>query len=270
MRYALGVEYDGSGFSGWQRLNRRGEPGHSDQPSRRGELTVQAAVEEALSFVAGHPLDVVCAGRTDAGVHAACQVIHFDSDSPRDPRSWVLGSTTRLPPAICALWCVPVAETFHARFSARARRYRYRILNRPVRPALERQYLSWERRALDAGSMHRAAQALVGEHDFSAFRTAHCQAPHARRSLHGICVTREGNDVVEIEIQANAFLHHMVRNIVGSLLPVGRGEQPEAWMAQLLAGRDRTVAGPTAPSEGLVFVGPRYPPECRLPAEVTL
>jgi tRNA pseudouridine38-40 synthase len=263
VRHALGVEYDGSGFSGWQRLQKPGEP------DRRGEPTLQAAVEEALSFVAGGRIEVTCAGRTDAGVHAACQVVHFDTDVIRDPRGWVLGSTSRLPDAICALWCVPVSDGFSARFSARARRYRYRILNRPVRPALQRQYLSWERRPLDAGAMDRAAQALVGEHDFSAFRTVHCQAPHARRHLQHIRVLRSG-EVVEVEVQANAFLHHMVRNIVGSLLLVGRGEQPEDWLAGLLAGRDRTLAGPTAPPDGLVFVGPRYPPECGLPAEVTL
>ncbi len=263
MRYALGVEYDGSEFSGWQRLNKRGAPG------LRREPTVQAAVEDALSFVAGHPLEVVCAGRTDAGVHAACQVVHFDSDAPRDPRSWILGSTTHLPPAVCTLWCVPVADNFHARFCARARRYRYRILNRPVRPALQRQYLSWERRPLDATAMHTAAQALVGEHDFSAFRTVHCQAPHARRNVYALNVTRQ-DDIVEIDVQANAFLHHMVRNIVGSLLPVGRGDQSQDWIAQVLNGLDRSVAGPTAPSNGLVFVGPRYPAEWRMPAEVTL
>ncbi|MFC3549736.1 tRNA pseudouridine(38-40) synthase TruA [Lysobacter cavernae] len=262
-RHALGVEYDGGEFSGWQRLSKHGEP---DRP---GEPTVQSAVEAALSFVAGHPIEVICAGRTDAGVHAACQVVHFDSPATRDPRGWMLGATSRLPPAVCVRWCVPVADDFHARFSARARRYRYRILNRAVRPALRRQYLSWERRPLDADAMHRAAQALLGENDFSAFRTVHCQAPHARRELQAIRVRRDG-DVVEVEVQANAFLHHMVRNIVGSLLPVGCGEQPEAWIGELLAGRDRTVAGPTAPSAGLVFLGPRYPAEWGLPAEVTL
>ncbi|MBW8808005.1 MAG: tRNA pseudouridine(38-40) synthase TruA [Lysobacter sp.] len=262
-RYALGVEYDGSEYSGWQRLVRPGEP------DLRGEATVQTTLEQALSFVAGTPIEVTCAGRTDSGVHAACQVVHFDSPVEREPRGWVLGTTSRLPPSVCVRWCVPAAPGFHARFSARARRYRYRILNRPVRPALQRQYLTWERRALDADAMDRAAQALLGEHDFSAFRTVHCQAPHARRDLQYIRIRRNG-DVVEMEVQANAFLHHMVRNIVGSLLLVGRGEQPETWIAELLAGRDRTVAGPTAPSSGLVFVGPRYPVECQLPAEVTL
>lgn len=260
MRLALGVEYDGSGFLGWQRLS---------QPGVEGNDTVQQALETALSFVADGPVATVCAGRTDAGVHAACQVVHFDTAIERDPRGWVLGATSRLPAAICVRWCHPVAEEFHARFSAHARRYRYRILNRPVRPALGRQYLSWERRPLDAGSMQRAAQALVGEHDFSAFRTVHCQAPHARRNLQELTVRRFGDEVV-VEVQANAFLHHMVRNIVGSLLPVGRGDQPESWLEELLAARDRTAAGPTAPAAGLVFLGPRYPRHCGLPDEVTL
>lgn len=259
-RYAIGVEYDGSDFLGWQRLSRPGE----DESS-----TVQAVLETALSFVADAPVATVCAGRTDAGVHARCQVVHFDSRARRDPRGWVLGTTSRLPDAVCVRWCVPVAQDFHARFSARARRYDYRILNRPVRPALGRQYLSWIRRPLDAGAMHRAAQALLGEHDFSAFRTVHCQAPHARRDLQRIAVEREG-DEIRVQVQANAFLHHMVRNIVGSLLEVGAGERPETWIAEVLASRDRTVAGPTAPAAGLVFVGPCYPAGDQLPAEVTL
>nr|WP_283254666.1 tRNA pseudouridine(38-40) synthase TruA [Luteimonas galliterrae] len=256
----MGVEYDGSDFLGWQRLSK---PGEQDPGS------LQAALEEALSFVAASPIQTVCAGRTDAGVHAACQVVHFDSDVPREPRGWMLGATSRLPAAICVRWCQAVAGDFHARFSARARRYRYRLLNRPVRPALERQYLAWERRPLDAGAMHRAAQVLLGEQDFSAFRTVHCQAPHARRDMQAIEVRREGEQVV-FELQANAFLHHMVRNIVGSLLEVGAGERPERWIGDVLQGRDRTLAGPTAPAEGLVFLGPRYGAEWRLPAEVTL
>jgi tRNA pseudouridine38-40 synthase len=266
-RYAMGVEYDGSEFSGWQRLSKHGE---SDP---EGYLTLQSVIEEALSFVAGTPIETICAGRTDAGVHAAGQVIHFDSPVRRDPRGWVLGTTSKLPPAMGALWCVPVGDDFHARFSARARRYRYSILNRMIRPALNRQVLTWERRPLDAVAMHRAAQALLGENDFSAFRTVHCQAPHARRELQEITVAREG-DVVTVEVQANAFLHHMVRNIVGSLLVVGRGDAPEAWIAELLAGQDRTLAGPTAPSSGLVFLGPRYPADVvarfGLPAHIRL
>ena len=259
MRYALGVEYDGGDFLGWQRLSKPGEV---------GDETVQQALETALSFVANERIDTVCAGRTDAGVHAACNVVHFDTQAERDPRGWMLGTTSRLPPSVCIRWCVPVADDFHARFSAVARRYRYRILNRAVRPALARQYLSWERLPLDADAMHAAAQALVGEHDFSAFRTVHCQAPHARRDLQAISVVRAGDEVV-MEVRANAFLHHMVRNIVGSLLPVGRGERPGEWVAELLAGRDRTVAGPTAPSAGLVFVGPLYPRRFGLPDEVS-
>jgi tRNA pseudouridine38-40 synthase len=255
MRYALGIEYDGSGFLGWQR--------------HHGGPTVQAAVEAALSFVADAPLEVVCAGRTDAGVHAACQVAHFDSDAVRTPRAWQMGANTRLPHSVRVLWCLPVADEFHARYGARARRYRYSLLNRPVPPAMQRHFRAWERRPVDAGRMHRAAQALLGEHDFSAFRTAQCQAKHARREMQALAVHRDG-DTIHFDLQANAFLHHMVRNIVGTLLPIGRGEQPEDWAAILLAGRDRTVAGPTAPAEGLVFLGPRYPAEWGLPPEATL
>lgn len=262
-RFALGVEYDGSAFSGWQRLHALGEP------NLRPEATVQWTLEQALASVAGHPVEVTCAGRTDAGVHGACQVVHFDSPALRTPRAWTLGSTSRLPPSIAVRWCVPVADDFNARFSARARRYRYRLLNHPVRPALQREVLSWERRPLDADAMHAAAQLLLGEQDFSAFRTVHCQAAHPRRDLQAIAVRREG-DVVEVTVQANAFLHHMVRNIVGSLLMVGRGERPVEWIGEVLASRDRGCAGPTAPARGLVFVGPLYPAECGLPAVVTL
>src|SRR5690606_27981653 len=241
MRYALGVEYDGGGFQGWQGLG----------PS--GPSTVQATLERALSSVADQAITVSCAGRTDAGVHAQCQVVHFDSTATRDPRAWTLGVTGRLPASVCVRWCVPVDAGFHARFSARARRYRYTLLNRTVRPALHRATVAWERRPLDAGAMHRAAQVLLGENDFSAFRTVHCQAPHARRNLQDIQVHRSG-ETIAIEVQANAFLHHMVRNIVGSLLEVGAGARDEAWIGRLLAGRDRTVAGPTAPPQGLVFL----------------
>jgi len=262
-RYAIGIEYDGTGFSGWQRLSAHGE--HEPTPLP----TVQATVEAALSFVAGTSIGLVCAGRTDAGVHAACQVAHFDSPVRREPRGWTLGATSKLPPEVAVLWCREMPSGFNARFSARARRYVYRILNRPVRPALTRQVTAWERRPLDAVAMHRAAQSLLGERDFSAFRTVHCQAAHARRDMQEIIVRRVG-DVVEIEVQANAFLHHQVRNIVGSLLMVGRGERPEGWIAEVLEGRDRTLAGPTAPSAGLVFLGPRYPAQWHLPPEVTL
>ena len=259
MRLALGVEYDGTGSLGWQRLSPAG--------SRAADGSLQAALEAALSRVADARIDTVCAGRTDAGVHARCQVVHFDTDAVRDARGWILGTTANLPPTMAVRWCVPVADDFSARFAARARRYRYRILNRGARPGLSRSYLGWERMPLDAGAMHAAAQALVGERDFSAFRSVQCQATHARRQLQSIAVAREGDEVV-VEVQANAFLHHMVRNIVGSLLVVGRGERDAGWIGELLAGRDRTVAGPTAPAQGLLFIGPLYPPECGLPQEV--
>ena len=259
MRHALGIEYDGSGYSGWQRLAPHGEA---------GVPTLQAEIEHALSFVAAAPVETICAGRTDAGVHARCQVVHFDSTAQRDPRGWMLGAMSRLPPALAIRWCVPVDEAFHARFSAVARRYRYTLLNRDVRPALLRQYQAWMRAPLDAAAMHVAAQSLVGEHDFSAFRTVHCQAPHARRDLQAIAVRREGH-VIEIDVRANAFLHHMVRNIVGSLLLVGRGERPAGWIADVLAGRDRTRAGPTAPAQGLCFLGPLYPRHWNLPEDVS-
>ena len=258
-RYALGVEYDGSDFHGWQRLTAHGEDG--------GPSTLQATLEQALSSVADAPVETTCAGRTDAGVHAECQVVHFDSDARRDPRAWMLGTTARLPPAMRIRWCAPVADDFSARFSARARRYRYRLLNHQVRPALGRQWLAWERRPLDADAMHRAAQQLLGERDFSSFRTVHCQAPHARRELQRLDVTRDG-EIITFTVQANAFLHHQVRNMVGSLLEVGAGAQPERWIAEVLEARDRTVAGPTAPAAGLVFIGPCYPRTWPLPAEV--
>lgn len=254
MRIALGIEYDGTEFSGWQRLS------HGN--------TVQGVLEQALSFVAAHPVEVVCAGRTDAGVHGRCQVVHFDTEVQRDMRGWVLGTCSNLPASVAVLWAQPIDSAFHARFSARSRRYRYRILNRQVRAALDARYVTWERLPLDASRMHEAAQALVGEHDFTAFRAISCQAPHARREVKAVSVRREEEHVI-IEIEANAFLHHMVRNIVGSLLPIGRGEQPVAWMGELLAGCNREVAGPTAPASGLTFLGPRYESHWGLPAEVS-
>ena len=255
MRIALGIEYDGTDFCGWQRL--------SHAPS------VQESVEKALSKVADHPVQVHCAGRTDSGVHARCQVVHFDTRVDRSLRSWVLGGCSNLPQSIAVLWARQASEDFHARHVARARRYRYTLLNRAVRPALDARYVAWHRKPLDAGRMQLAAQALLGEHDFSAFRAAACQAPHARRNVQQINVRRE-DDRVLIDIQANAFLHHMVRNIVGSLLPIGEGEKPVPWLAELLAAGDRDAAGPTAAASGLCFVGPRYPASWGLPVEVTL
>jgi tRNA pseudouridine38-40 synthase len=253
-RIAIGIEYDGTDFLGWQTL--------AHGPN------IEDTVAAAVAFVADHPVSLTCAGRTDSGVHARCQVAHFDSDAPRSPRAWALGATARLPPTVAVRWAQVVPESFHARYSALARRYRYALVDRPVRPALEGRFVAWERHPLDAAAMHAAAQALVGEHDFSAFRTVACQARHPWRRLDEITVAREGERVV-IEVEANAFLHHMVRNIVGSLIPVGRGERPVGWIAELLASRDRRLAGPTAPAAGLVFLGPRYPASLGLPAEVT-
>lgn len=253
MRIALGVEYDGTDYLGWQRLSHG--------------ASVQATLEAALSRVADAPVEVICAGRTDAGVHARCQVVHFDTAAVRSERGWVLGANSNLPRDIGVCWALPVGDDFHARFSARARRYCYHILNRPVRPALDARYVAWERLPLDLEAMRAAAQALLGEHDFSAFRTVACQARNPVRTVQEIALWRE-DDIVNFEIQANAFLHHMVRNIVGSLLPIGRSEQPPGWLADLLAGRDRAVAGPTAPPQGLVFLRPLYPSETGLPAEV--
>lgn len=254
MRIALGIEYDGTDFSGWQRLTER--------PS------VQAAVEQALSMVAAHPVELTCAGRTDAGVHGRCQVVHFDSAAEREMRGWVLGACSNLPTSVAVLWAQPVPDSFHARYAARSRRYRYRILNRPVRAALDARYVTWERLPLDADRMQVAMQSLLGEHDFSAFRALSCQAAHPRRRVLAASVRRDGQYVL-VDIEANAFLHHMVRNIVGSLLLIGRDEQPVEWMAELLAGRDREVAGPTAPASGLTFVGPRYERYWGLPEEVS-
>ncbi|MEO8747888.1 MAG: tRNA pseudouridine(38-40) synthase TruA [Rhodanobacter sp.] len=254
MRIALGIEYDGTDFLGWQRL--------TEGPS------VQAIVEHALSQVAAHPVTVRCAGRTDTGVHARCQVVHFDTVVQRDMYAWVLGTCSNLPPSVAVLWALPVAQGFHARHMARSRRYRYRILNRPIRAALDARWVTWERRPLDAERMHEAVQVLLGAHDFSAFRALSCQAPHPQRTVHAVSVRREGDHVL-VDIEANGFLHHMVRNIVGSLLMVGRGEQPVAWMAELLDGRKRQVAGPTAPSTGLTFIGPRYESGWGLPPEVS-
>jgi tRNA pseudouridine38-40 synthase len=254
MRIALGLEFDGTDFLGWQRLTVG--------------ASVQAEVERALSKVAAHPVQVSCAGRTDTGVHGRCQVVHFDTTAQRDMRGWVLGSCSNLPASVAVLWAQPVAPEFHARYAARSRRYRYCILNRPIRAALDARWVTWERLPLDAGRMHAAMQALLGAHDFTAFRALSCQAKHPLRTVLAASVCRVGEQVF-VDIEANGFLHHMVRNIVGSLLVIGRGERPVEWMAELLAGCDRSVAGPTAPSSGLTFIGPRYEAHWGLPAQVS-
>jgi tRNA pseudouridine38-40 synthase len=257
MRLAAGVEYDGTPFHGWQRQRQRQSP------------TVQECIETALSRVADHPVDVFCAGRTDAGVHGRCQVIHFDSRAERSERAWVLGANTHLHPAISLLWVRPVPESFHARFAAARRRYRYLILNRWVRPALDRQRVAWVRHPLDAARMHAAAQALLGEHDFSSFRARHCQAKSPVKTVHEISVQRHGSEV-RIDIEASAFVYHMVRNIAGSLIAVGQGKRAPEWIASVLAARDRTAAGITAPADGLTFMHPSYPDYPQLPVRDTV
>ena len=250
MRLAAGVEYDGSGFLGWQR--------------QRQSPTVQASLEAALTRVADHPVEVHCAGRTDTGVHACCQVVHFETHAQRSERAWVLGVNSHLPAGITLLWVNSVDEDFHARFSARRRTYRYRILNRWVRPALDRGRMTWVRYPLDAARMQAAAQQLLGEHDFSSFRAVGCQARSPVRTVHAVSVRRCGHEVV-LEIEANAFVYHMVRNIAGALIAVGRGQQDTEWLGRLLQQRDRTAAGVTAPPEGLYFVAPAYPDYPDLP-----
>jgi tRNA pseudouridine38-40 synthase len=250
MRYAIGLEYDGSAFLGWQ--------------AQLQEPTVQACVEAALSKVADEDIRAVCCGRTDTGVHALCQVAHFDTRSVRTERSWLLGANSFLPQGVCLLWIREVDADFHARFSAFARSYRYRVANRWARLALDAARKTWWRKPLDADLMHQAAQCLLGAHDFSAFRAASCQARHALREIHEISVRRIGNEV-QIDVTANGFLYHMVRNIAGSLLLIGSKEQEVGWLQQILDGRDRTLAAPTATASGLYFVGARYPAEYHLP-----
>jgi tRNA pseudouridine38-40 synthase len=251
VRLAVGIEYAGTRYAGWQR-----------QPSAP---SVQAEVERALALVAAHPVEVTCAGRTDAGVHALGQVAHFDTQAERPLRGWVLGANGHLPADVALAWAAVVGGDFHARYAARSRTYRYRILNRAARAplAVDRAWLVHAE--LDAERMHAAAQALVGEHDFSAFRAAECQAPLPVRRLLRIAVERRGPSLV-VEVTANAFLQHMVRNIVGSAVRVGEGARPLEWLGEVLASRDRRRAGPTAPAAGLYLAAVEYAPEHRLPS----
>ena len=244
MRYALGIEYDGSEFLGWQ--------------IQRQAPTVQGVLESALARVADHEARVTACGRTDTGVHAVCQVAHFDSASQRAERSWILGLNSHLPRAASVVWIRSVSDDFHARFSAFARSYRYRIANRWIRPALEARYVSWYRRPLDAGRMHEDAQCLLGEHDFSSFRALACQARSPVRTLYRLDIKRSGA-YLYVDVEANAFLHHMVRNIAGVLIAVGRGVHHSHWVQDILDRRDRTQGGVTAPANGLYLVGVRYP-----------
>lgn len=252
MRIALGIEYDGTSFAGWQ-----------TQAHARG---IQPAVEAAVAHVADHAVEVTAAGRTDAGVHAAIQVVHFDTTAVRTGRSWVLGANSKLPKQVSVLWAREVPDTFHARYSATARSYRYFILNRAVRPALGAGNITWVREPLDHQRMHAAAQQLIGEHDFSSFRAAECQSRTPMRRLTAIAVRRHAQMMV-IEVTANAFLHHMVRNIAGVLIAVGCGDRPTGWVGEVLAARDRKAGGITAPPNGLYLTGIDYDPALRLPSQ---
>lgn len=250
-RIALGVEYDGTDFLGWQR--------------QQAGRSVQAVLEEALSVVADGPVRVICAGRTDAGVHARGQVVHFDSGAPRSERSWVLGSNANLPADVAVLWARRVPADFHARYRATQRRYRYLVTDRPVRTALDRAQVAWFRGPLDVAAMREAAGMLLGEHDFSAFRAAGCQARSPIRTLQQARVCRDGS-VVAFDFAANAFLHRMVRNLVGSLIAVGQGKCAPEWLAEVLRARDRTRAGIAAPACGLTLCGVEYPARYALPS----
>jgi tRNA pseudouridine38-40 synthase len=251
MRIAVGVQYDGAHFRGWQ----------AQQP---GVRTVQASLEQALGKVAAHPVRLACAGRTDAGVHGVGQVAHFDTTAVRSARAWVLGGNANLPDDLSLSWACAVPDEFHARFTALARRYRYLILNQPQRSALWQGRAAWHYRPLDAGRMAEAGQALLGEHDFSAFRAAQCQARHPVRELRELIVQRRGNGIV-LEVEANGFLQHMVRNIAGVLMAIGAGERHVEWAQQVLEQRDRTRAGVTAPAAGLYLLAVRYPERFGLP-----
>ena len=251
MRIALGLEYDGAAFCGWQ-----------TQP---GGCGVQDHLEQALQQFLQQKVETVAAGRTDAGVHATAQVVHLDCNVQREPHSWVRGTNSNLHPAARVLWAQPVPDDFHARYSARARTYRYLLVNAPVAPAVLRSKAGWHHRPLDVERMQQAAQALVGEHDFSSFRDAECQAKTPVRSLTRLTVERHG-ELVRFTLVANAFLHHMVRNIVGSLVYVGDSRQPPEWIADLLAPRDRRNAAPTFMPDGLYLAGIEYDRAFTLPA----
>lgn len=250
MRLAAGLEYEGTDYAGWQAQNHA-----------RG---VQAEVEAALSRVADNTITTTCAGRTDAGVHALGQVIHFDTAVERPTDAWLFGANTYLPDEISLRWVRTVPDDFHARYSAQSRRYRYVILNSRSRSALFAHRSCWCTYSLDAQHMHEAAQHLLGEHDFSAYRAAECQSRTPNRRVLEISVERKG-EWVAIEVEANAFLHHMVRNIAGVLMAIGRGVQPSDWTRTVLEGRDRRLGGVTAGPEGLYFLRARYDEGFRLP-----
>jgi tRNA pseudouridine38-40 synthase len=249
-RIALGIEYDGSRFLGWQ-----------TQP---GGGTVQDALESALSAISDAPVGVTCAGRTDRGVHARAQVVHFDTDAERPDSAWVRGVNAMLPDSMVVLWSQRVSPDFHARYAARSRTYRYVLVNRPVRPALAARYAGWHHAPLDVEPMREAASLLLGEHDFSAFRAAECQAKSPVRTLYAIDIERDG-ERIEFRLRANAWLQHMVRNIVGTLVYIGKGKHPPQWAGKLLESRDRARAAPTFGPEGLYLEAVEYETRWNIP-----
>jgi tRNA pseudouridine38-40 synthase len=251
MRLALGISYNGQNYDGWQ-----------SQPSGR---TVQDHLEAALGQFAAVPLDTVCAGRTDAGVHGLMQVVHLDTELQRTPYSWIRGTNSFLPPDIAVQWAQPVPDAFHSRASAVSRRYAYLLLESPVRPSVEAGRVGWVFRALDQGAMREAAAHLLGEHDFTSFRASGCQAKTPVKTLHRLHIERRGA-YWRFDFEANAFLHHMIRNIMGCLLVVGQGQQPPGWMREVVQAKSRDAAAPTFSPDGLYFLGPVYDAAWGLPS----
>lgn len=252
-RIALCVSYNGARYHGWQE-------------QKSGVASVESVLRSAIERVANHSVELTCAGRTDKGVHASHQFVHFDSSAVRSPRSWVFGCNSALPKDVSVLWADQVADDFHARYSATSRRYFYCIYNHPVRPSNYAKEVTWCHYPLDASRMHAAAQCLVGEHDFSSFRAAGCQSRSPMRFLEHVDVFRMGHMIV-MDIKGNAFLHHMVRNIAGVLMSIGSGEKDESWCAEVLAAKDRTAAGVTAPAGGLYLAQVDYPEGFGLPTD---
>jgi tRNA pseudouridine38-40 synthase len=250
VRLALGVAYRGGAYQGWQ--------------SQPGGQTVQDRLEAAFAAFAAQPISTVCAGRTDAGVHALNQVVHIDAPVAREPFSWVRGTNRFLPADIALQWCAPAGEGFHARNSALGRRYAYVLIESPVRPALEAGFVGWTFRPLDADAMRSAAEHLIGEHDFSSFRSSECQSPTPVKTLRRVAIERRGA-CWRFDFDGNAFLHHMVRNLMGCLVAVGQGLHAPHWMADVLAAKRRDAAAPTFAPDGLYFIGPYYDPKHGLP-----
>jgi tRNA pseudouridine38-40 synthase len=244
IRMALGLEYEGTHYHGFQ--------------FQKNLLTIQGVLEQALGQVAAHPINITCAGRTDAGVHALGQVIHFDTEADRPESAWTLGVNSNLPPDICIRWAKKVNSSFHARFSALSRTYHYVIDNRPIKPALKRNLVTWVPQPLDEKSMLKAAGYLIGEHDFTAFRSSSCQSATPFRRIDEISIKREGYSL-KVELKANAFLHHMVRNIMGVLVEIGMGKKEEQWCQAVLESRNRQLAGVKMSAMGLYLVGVEYP-----------